>query len=144
MRGSIAIQETIMNKKLLAIGFASALAIGAASPSVAAPVMSSTNVVKAAPDHVVDVQWRRHRHVGPGLAAGAIIGATAGIIAGAAAAPYYRDPYGPYYYEAPVASYDYSDTYYAPQYVAPAPGFYGGWNSCRDERFGTRGNCNHW
>jgi hypothetical protein len=128
--------------KLLAIGFASALALGVAAPAVAAPVMSSTQAVKAAaPDHVTDIQWRRGRGIGPGLAAGAIIGATAGIIAGAAAAPYYAGPYdGPYYgptyapgyYEAPVATYEYGPTYYAPapQY---APRYYGG--SCRDDRY---------
>ena len=132
--------------KLMAIGFASALALGVASPAVAAPVMSSTHAVKAAaPDHVIDIQRRRGRGIGPGLAAGAIIGATAGIIAGAAAAPYYAAPYdgphyGPHYgptyapgyYEAPVATYEYGPgpTYYAPQY---APRYYGG--ACRDDRY---------
>jgi hypothetical protein len=121
------IQESNMNKTLIAIGFAGAFAV-TATPGIAAPVMSSTQAVKAATtDHVTDVQWRRHhRGIGPGLAAGAIIGATAGVIAGAAAAPYgpyydgpyYGPTYAPGYYEAPVASYDYyapRDYYYAPR-----------------------------
>lgn len=130
--------------KLMAIGFASALALGVASPAVAAPVMSSTHAVKAAaPDHVTDIQWRRGRNIGPAVAAGAILGATAGVIAGATAYPgYYGAPYGYYeapvatygYYEAPVATYEYAPgpTYYAPapQY---APRYYGG--SCRDDRY---------
>ncbi len=125
--------------KLMAIGFASVLALGVASPAVAAPVMSSTQAVKAtAPDHVTDVQWRRGRNIGPAIAAGAILGATAGVIAGATAYPYYYDrpyygpTYPPGYYEAPVATYEYAPgpTYYAPQY---APRYYGG--SCRDDRY---------
>ena len=140
-----------MNKKLLAIGFASALAIGVASPSVAAPVMSSTQTVKAtAPDHVTDVQWRRHhrRGIGPALAAGAIIGTAAGLAAAATAPPYYGPygaPYGYYeapvasygYYEAPVASYGYAPGYYdAPQFNQPRS------DSCRTiDAWGNRAPC---
>jgi hypothetical protein len=125
-------------KTAIALGIAGTLAI-AATPGFAAPLHTSTATVKsAAPERVTDVQWRRHHRFGPGVAAGAIIGGTAAIIAGAATAPRY---YGPGYYEAPVASYGYDDGYYAaPRYYAP-PAM--PWGPCyTDEGYGRVGNCN--
>jgi hypothetical protein len=64
------------------LGIAGAM-VGA-TPSSAAPVLSSTTAVKAAvADNVVDVRWRR----GSGIAAGIAAGALAGAVIGAAVAP---------------------------------------------------------
>ena len=81
-------------KQALAIGVAGAIAVGAASPSWAAPVSSNTVAVKqAATGDVIDVR-HRGRWVG-GLALG-IIGTAA--LAAAADRYYYYDDYPPRYY----------------------------------------------
>jgi hypothetical protein len=116
--------------KLIALGFAGALSIGAAAPSFAGPLMSSGAAVRtAAPDHVTDVQWRgRGRGIGPGLAFGLAAGALVG--AAVASRPYGPDYYyegGPAYgaYEGPVyAEPDvYAPVYQTPRYYAPSYGY---------------------
>jgi hypothetical protein len=92
---------TTTQTQLLAAGLAGAIALGAATPVIAAPVMSSAAILKSAPA-ATQVRWRG----GGAIAGGIIAGLAAGAIAGAASAPYYYG--GP--------SYDY--------YPAPAP-FYG-------------------
>lgn len=90
-----------------ALGTASLLA-ASTLPSSAAPVPSSTTVLKSAvANDVVDVRWRGHRGAGvaAGLATGLLLG---GIIA--SQQPYYYD--GPYAYYPPV---------YGPVYGAPYP-----------------------
>jgi hypothetical protein len=111
--------NTRMTKYLLAVGVAGTMAIGAANPSLAAPVMSSTAAVKStAPTPIENV---RFRHFGPG----AFIGGLALGLAGAALA-------SPYYYGPPAYAYDYGPTYYQYEYVtpgyayAPAPYYWGG------------------
>ena len=74
-------------KRAVVIAVAGAVALGAASPSWAAPVLSSTTAVKAAaPSAVSDVRYRGHRRYyrnnGAGIALG-ILG-VAGAVAGAA------------------------------------------------------------
>lgn len=127
--------------KLIALGLAGAVSIGAAAPSVAGPLMSSGAVVgAAAPDHVTDIRWRG-RSVGPGIA----FGLAAGALVGAAVA---ARPYGPdYYYDgAPYGVYDapvYAEPYaYEPVY--PAPGYYPsyGYGQCyTNEGYGRRRPC---
>jgi hypothetical protein len=128
--------------KLIALGLAGALSIGAAAPSFAGPLMSSGAAVRqAAPDHVTDVRWRG-RGIGPGLA----FGLAAGALVGAAVA---SRPYGPdYYYEgAPYGAYEgpvYAEPYaYEP--VVPAPGYYGygyRYGQCfTNEGYGRRRPC---
>jgi hypothetical protein len=99
-----------MNKTpLAALALAGILAIGATTSASA--------------------QWRDHHHRGHGWGPG--VGIAAGVAAGAligsavAARPYggyyYSEPsHG--YYEAPVSSYSYDNTY-----VAPAPSYYSGY-----------------
>lgn len=131
--------------KLIALGLAGALSIGAAAPTFAGPLMSSGAAVReAAPDHVTDIRWRG-RSIGPGLA----FGLAAGALVGAAVA---ARPYGPdYYYEgAPYGAYEgpvYAapDTY-APVYSAPgyAPGYYPsyGYGQCfTNDGYGRRRPC---
>jgi hypothetical protein len=101
----------------LAVALAGAMALAGATPSFAAPVLSSTTGVKAAvSDPVVDVQYRRwHRGgrgfgIGAGLAAGALLGA--GIAAATAPRYYYGPRYGTYAYESgPTYYYDTGPTY---------------------------------
>jgi len=102
-----------------ALAIVSALAL--ASPSFAAPVLSSTAGVKSAvADPVTDVRWRRGG-VGPGIAAGVI----AGAVIGAATAPGYY-AYGPAYGSYPAygyPAYGYGAyAYGAPVYGAPVVG----------------------
>jgi hypothetical protein len=102
----------------LALGLAGAVTL--ATPSFAAPVLSSTTAVKAAAgDNVVDVQWRRwHRggwRGGAGLAAGLAVGALAGAAIGAATAPYY--------YGYPAYSYGYSTYGAYPGYAYSYPAY---------------------
>jgi hypothetical protein len=108
--------------RVLALGIAGAM-VGA-TPSSAAPILSSTTAVKAAAsDNVVDVRWRRG---GGGIAAGVAFGA----LAGAAIAPryYYGGygyPYGAYRsYAYPAYSYSYpAYAYPAYSYSYPAYGY---------------------
>jgi hypothetical protein len=83
---------TRLNKRAIAVGLAGAMALGAVSTGIAAPVMTSTVVLKAAqPSEVVDVRWRGRRGwaaAGIGFAAGALIGST---IARSRAYPDYYD-----------------------------------------------------
>lgn len=95
----------------IALGMASAMAFTAV-PASAGPLMPNQAAVKAAaPDQGTDVQWRRHRGIGPavglGIAAGALVGAAV------ASRPYY----GGYYYEEPVYATPY--VYDAPVYAQP-------------------------
>jgi len=85
-------------RRAMAFGLAGAMAL--AAPAIAGPVPSSTASVKAAaPDHAVDVRWRR----GGGVAAGLAVGAVAGAAIAAATAP----RYGGYYYDYPAYTYGY-------------------------------------
>jgi hypothetical protein len=109
-------KDMIMNrqtmKRAAVVAIAGAVALGAGSPSWAAPVMSSTASVKqAAPSAVSDVRYirgnrgRHYRNNGAGVALG-VLGAV-GAVAGAAAygnhygnRGYYREGYygdGPSY-----------------------------------------------
>jgi hypothetical protein len=84
----------------LGLGIAGALALAAAVPAGAAPVLSNSAAVKAAAaDHVTDVRWRGGN--GAGIAAGVIGGLALGA-AIASTQPYY----GPGYYE-PYPAYGY-------------------------------------
>lgn len=112
----------ISAKPLFGAALAVALALSAAQPVLAAPVLSNTAVVKnAAADHVTDVRWR----AGPAFAAGAIAGLALGAAAASANSYYYAPAYGydPYYSPAPVYS-----PYYAPYYgpVYDSRGYYRG------------------
>jgi uncharacterized membrane protein len=109
----------------LVLGVAGAMVL--ATPSFAAPVLSSTTAVKTAvADNVVDVRWRR----GYGIAAGIAAGALAGAVIGAAVAPrYYGYPaygYSSFGYPAyGYSAYGYS-AYGAPVvYGSPVYGAYG-------------------
>jgi hypothetical protein len=118
-QGDEAMRNSTMTHAL-ALGVAGAIALSAATPSMAAPVLSSTTAVQAATSSdVTQVRWRgRGAAVGVGLAAGALLGA-------AAAASAYNYSYYPYYYGG------YGGPYYAyapaPAYVyEPAPTYYYG------------------
>jgi len=106
----------ILTKSILGTTFAAALALSAAQPTLALPVLSNTESVKAAAtNQATEVHWR----TGPAFAAGAI----AGLALGAAAASANS------YYYAPAPVYNYGPAYgYAP-YYGPAHGYapyYGG------------------
>ena len=138
-------------KQAIAMSLAGALAIGAATPSWAAPVTTNTAAVKAAaPDNTVDVRWRG-RGFGPGIAFGLATGALVG--AAVASRPYYGPGYyggdygGPAYY----GGYYGGPAYYAePVYepVVPVYPSYGyryrgyGWGGCyTDEGYGRYQPC---
>lgn len=110
-------------------------------PTWAAPVPSSTALIKSvAATNVVDVGWRGRgfgRGIGAGIAAGAALGIIAGIAQSrpyyyydpvpAYGAPYYADPY----YPAPPMVYEVPPAYATPDqayiessqfYVPPRPG----------------------
>ncbi len=109
-------KQTMKRAALIAI--AGAVALGAATPSWAAPVPSSTRALEnAAPSVVTDVRYRGHRARnyrgnGAGVALG-VLGLAAGVVAGAAAYGQ-QDYYG-------------SPGYYGnPGYYGPGnPGYYG-------------------
>jgi hypothetical protein len=108
------------------LGLAAALAL--ATPSVAAPVLSSTTGVKAAvSDHAIDVRWRRGGGIAAGVAAGVLAGAAIGAVTapryygygyGYGYGPAYGYSYGAYAYDAPVYGYAYG----APAYGVPVYG----------------------
>ncbi len=101
-------------KRAIVIGIVGAMVLCEAVPSFAAPVPSSTAIVKASAPNMIDqVRSRRGRAVGPGVALGVI-----GAMVGAATVRnqyYYGGPgyYAPGYYGGPV--------YYG-------PGYYGGYD----------------
>ena len=69
-------------KRAIVIGIAGTMVLSDAVPVFAAPVPSSTAIVKAsAPDMIDHVRSRRSQRVGAGIALG-VIGAAAGAIAG--------------------------------------------------------------
>jgi transposase len=121
-------QQTM--KRAVVIAIAGAVALGAATPAWAAPVLSSTTAVKAgAPSATSDVRYYRGRHYrNNGAAIGLGILGVAGAVAGAAAygayghPGYYRQDYygggpyygggGPYYgYRGGPSNYGYDDRY---------------------------------
>ena len=114
-----------ISKNVLGIGVAGLLALSAALPASAAPVLSNTAAVKQADEaQVTQVRWR------PGAAVA--VGVGAGLLAGAAIASsqprYYSDPYyapAPAYYGSPEVE------YYKP---APSYGYYSG-NPYRSQRY---------
>jgi hypothetical protein len=120
------------------LGLAGALAM--VTPSVAAPVLSSTTGVKAAvSDHAIDVRWRR----GGGIAAGVAAGVIAGAAIGAATAPRYYGPgygysYGAYAYDAPV----YGGPVYGPAYGSSA--YYNGSYAYPNQTCGVDAGYGRW
>ena len=113
-------QGSQLIKRTVAIGIVGALVLCDMAPSIAAPVLSSTAVVKmTAPNMLEQVRARRGRGraVGAGVALG-VLGALAG-----AAAVQSQGYYGPAYYGGP--------GYYGPGYYGP--GYYGGRGYYRDE-----------
>jgi hypothetical protein len=106
------------SKHLLALGLAGILALGATSPSIAAPAVANTVVSKAATGDTINVRWgwrggwRRGSGFGIGLALGLAGAALAvpsyGCPYGACGGPYYGYAYGPAYAYAPA---------YAPAYL---------------------------
>src|SRR5262249_11701068 len=132
----------MLNKHVLALAAAGAMALGTTSVS-AAPVLSNSASLKAAsPDHATQVRYKRHRSyvrvrpsqdwgpfgapaaaaAGVGAATGAVVGgalATTGAIVGGTTAAVTGYPYGPYAY----GSYAYAPHAYGA--YAYAPGAYG-------------------
>ena len=107
-------------KRAIAAGIVGAMAFCEAVPAIAAPVPSSTVVVKTMAPNALD-QVRARRGRGGAIGAGAVLGVI-GAIAGAAAAQnqYYPDPGhygGPAYYGGP--GYDVGPGSYG------GPGYYG-------------------
>jgi hypothetical protein len=122
----------LMQKTAVALGLASALAAGATSPSVAAPLPTSTLAVRDAnPATTLNVRWRG----GPGpWIVGGLLGAAA-VGAYGAYGPYgypgYGYPYArPYAYYGPGYPY-YRRPYYRHRYVrygyGYGPGYPYGW-----------------
>ena len=121
-----------MIKKLIVALTVTGTLAATTTTATAGPIPTMTAAVaQAAPDHTIDVYWRRGwggfgwRGYGPGLA----FGLAAGALAGAAiAAPYYGGGPG-YYYGAPMPSYYSRPVYAAPYAYGPpvyAPPVYGG------------------
>jgi hypothetical protein len=106
----------MIKNRMIALGLAGALAVGAAATASAGPLPVNPGVTNATTDHVTDVRWRGHRGgwgwggpalgIGAGLAAGALIGSA---VAGGPYGYYYDEP--GYVYGAPYA-YDVGPTYY--------------------------------
>ena len=127
-----------MNRAIV-IAVASAVALGAVSPSWAAPVLSSTTVVKeTAPSAVSHVRYRGnrghyYRNSGAGIALGVL--GVVGAVAGAAA---YGNGYGNGYYDEPGYARQgyygggYDGYAYEPGYVV-APRRYHGHSNCAIE-----------
>jgi hypothetical protein len=115
----------MMTNLALSLGLAGVLALGAATPTMAAPISSNTPAAKAGSAQVTQVQWdgRAHRgyhrgyyrgYRGPaaaaagiGFAAGALVGTAASIATLGAYDPYGAYAYDPDYYGQP--------TYYGPR-----------------------------
>jgi len=81
-------------KHAVAMGIASVIAVGAGTPSWAAPVLSSTAIVGAtSPTDVIDVRYRGHRgRYYRGNGAGVALGVL-GLVGAAAAASAYGNNY---------------------------------------------------
>ncbi|HLL28357.1 MAG TPA: hypothetical protein VKT73_12010 [Xanthobacteraceae bacterium] len=90
--------------KVLALGVAGAITVGAVSPTMALPLGSNGEAVKqSAPATTTDVRWHRGWGWGVGIGAFAL---------GAAVASGYPYGYGPYYYGPRYYNYSYYDPYY--------------------------------
>jgi hypothetical protein len=115
----------------LALGLSGAVALGAATSPLAAPVPSATLAVKAAaPDHTANVYWRGRWGWGGGLLGAGLAAGVIGAAATAAYGGYY--PYPAYAYPAPVygvPAYTYAAYPVAPYYARPyyAPYYWGGY-----------------
>jgi hypothetical protein len=132
---------------LIALGLASALAVGTAVSASAGPLPIGNSGLKAAVSgDTTEIRWRgRGGGLGPavgfGLAAGALVGAA---VAAQPYGYYGYGGYGPgYVYDAPVYAEPYA---YEPVY--PAPGYYGGYGygyrygGCStDDGYGRRRSC---
>ncbi len=123
-----------ISKHVLGVGVAGLLALSAAMPASAAPVLSNTAAVKqAAEAQTTEVCWRNN---GGAVAAGVGVGLLAGAaIASSQQRSYYADPY-----YAPAPQYYGSQQYYGSptvEYYEPAPsyGYYGGGNPYRSSRY---------
>lgn len=124
-----------IGQRAIAFGVAGMLSLAVVAPTWAAPVPSSTAVIKSvAAGDVVNVGWRG-RGFGRGIGAGIAAGAALGIIAGIAGArpyyydyaPAYADPYyAAPYYSAPPVIYEAPPAYAAPEqaYVDPSQFYY--------------------
>ena len=119
-----------ISKHVLGVGVAGLLALSAALPASAAPVLSNTAAVKQASEaQTTPVRWRG----GGAVAAGVGVGLLAGAAIASSNRGYYADPY-----YAPGYAPAYGQGYYAPEpeYYAPAPsyGYYSG-NPYRSPRY---------
>jgi uncharacterized membrane protein YeaQ/YmgE (transglycosylase-associated protein family) len=109
-------------KRAVVIGIVGAMVLGETVPSFAAPVPSSTAIVKTtAPNMLDQVRSRRGRAIGAGVALGVI-----GALAGAAAAQNQGYYYGPGYYGGPYGPGYYGPGYYGSGYYGD-PGYYYGY-----------------
>jgi hypothetical protein len=109
-------KRTQLLKQTIAIGIVGAMVLCETVPSFAAPVPTSTAVVKTiAPNMLEQVRSRRGRAIGAGVAIG-VIGALAGAAIAQNQGYYGPGYYGPGYYGSP--------GYYGPGYYGP--GYYGG------------------
>jgi hypothetical protein len=108
-------------KQAIVIGIVGAMAFCETVPSFAAPVLSSTALVKTtAPDVIDQVRARRRgggNNIGPAIALGMF-----GVVAGAIAQSQYN--YGPGYYGPGYGYYGPGPGYYAPGYYAPGRRYY--------------------
>jgi hypothetical protein len=134
-----------MQNRLMALGFAGALAFGTAVSASAGPLPIGNSGLKAAvSSDTTEIRWRGRGGggIGPGLALGLATGALVGAAVAAQPYGYYGgySGYGPgYVYDAPVYAEPYA---YGPVY--PAPGYYGGYGyrGCTtDEGYGRRRPC---
>jgi len=113
-------KRTQLLKRTIASGIVGAMVLCETVPAFAAPVFSSTAIVKTtAPNMLDQVRSRRGRAIGAGVALGMI-----GALAGAAAAQnqgYYYGPgyYGPGYYGGPYGPGYYGPGYYGYGYYDP-------------------------
>ena len=133
--------------RLIAVGFAGALALGTTVSASAGPLPIANSGLKAAvSSDTTEIRWRgRGWGIGPGIGFGLAAGALVGAAVAAQPYGYYGyGGYGPgYVYDAPVYAAPYA---YEPVY--PAPGYYGGYGygyrygGCTtDEGYGRRRSC---